>query len=106
MKRLNLKSPKFKKKKTPSPQSKLLEKIFEAHGGIVEVAKKLKVSKQLVFIWRAKGYVPLSRVNEVAKVLEVPVASLNFKEYSKFMEKLPVWNDVLNSCIASLPLRF
>ena len=95
MKRLSLKSPKFKKKKPISPQSKLLGLIFEWHGGIAEVAKKLKTTKQLVFIWRAKGYVPLGRINEVAKILGVDPLALNYKQYSTFLKEPPSWEDIL-----------
>lgn len=85
-----------------SAQSKLIDLIFERHGGIVKVAKKVKVSKQLVLIWRNKGYVPLTRVNEVAKILKVPAISLNYKEYSRFLIEMVPWDSVVNDCTLSL----
>lgn len=106
MKRLSLKTKKFQRKKPISAQSKLLTLIFERHGGIVSVAKKLKVSKQLVFIWRAKGYVPLSRVNEVAKLLDVDPLALNFKEYSKFLMEPVPWENVYKKSLSSLQLDY
>lgn len=108
MKRLSLKTTKFKKKKPESPQTKLLRLIFERHGGIAAIAKKLKRSKQLIFIWRAKGYVPLSNVAEVAEILKVSPFALNFKEYSNLciFRENPKWESIYNDCVSQLPAAF
>ncbi len=93
-----------KKDKRTLKEIKLISDIFETHGGIVEVSKKLNVSKQLVSIWKVKGYVPLSRVMEVASLLKVPPIALNYKALNKILGGITSWDTVTKDCYTALRL--
>jgi len=82
-------------------EAKLLADIFEVHGGVIAVSKKLNISKQLVSVWKTKGFVPLSRITEVATILQVPPIALNFKGLGKLLGS-PSWETVKSECLEAL----
>lgn len=63
-------------------QSRLIDFIYEKHGGLIKAAKVMKVSKQLASIWRDQGFIPLKRVAEISKRLNVPNLALNYHQCS------------------------
>lgn len=93
-----------KKAKRTRQEIKLLSDIIEAHGGVMAVAKKLKTSKQLVSFWKTKGFVPLSRVMDVALILKVPPISLNFKDINRILGGDKSWETVIKDGYLALRL--
>ncbi len=91
-----------KTEKRSFKEAKLIADIFEVHGGVIAVSKKLKISKQLVSVWKTKGFVPLSRVMEVAAVLQVPPLALNYKALSKLLGSTASWDVVKSECLQAL----
>lgn len=107
MKKLSFRNSVFHKKKapkgaTPNDQIKLLQAIIEANGGLIETAKKLKVSKQVVYAWRHYGAVPLTRIMEVAEGLGLNPLALNYNRYSKLIGSKATWEEVKSECLQQL----
>lgn len=61
--------------------SKLIQDIYDYHGGLKKAADKMGVSIQLAANWRDLGKVPLSKVSEMAKKLQVIPEALNYRGF-------------------------
>lgn len=49
-----------------------ISKAVEAAGGVRLLAEKLGVTRQAVFKWHQRGWVPLARALEIERVYGVP----------------------------------
>lgn len=45
-------------------------------GGVANLAKALKVSRQVCYSWLQRGYVPVGRAVEIEQITGVPAAEL------------------------------
>ena len=102
MTRISFNSRKFKKSPPLSERSKLIEFIIKKRGGPKEVMSQLKISKQLLSIWKKKGYVPLHQIGRVANLLNVSPLALNFIEFSRLTGSEETWEKVYKDCLESL----
>lgn len=60
----------------PNTQIETLNKAIAAGGGILAFARRLNISHQAVYQWKAAGYVPADRALEIQLVYGVPFLDL------------------------------
>jgi hypothetical protein len=53
-----------------------IERAIEAAGGPLALAKLLKVSHQVVYEWRKRGWVPPERALQLKERFKIPLAKL------------------------------
>ena len=83
--------------KRQSKESLLIAAIWAKFGGQFRVAKKLGVSQQLCNFWRNQGFVPMLRVGDVAKRLDIPALGLNFKKLKDLLGPDITWHDAVKA---------
>lgn len=89
---------KKKKNRTKFPeQSRMLTIVMTKLGGVSHISRLLNCSSQIVSFWRDQGYVPLSRLQEVATVLKINPFVLNFTGYKNVTGKNQTWTETLEA---------
>lgn len=53
-----------------------IQKAIDIVGGANQLAEKLGVSHQAVYVWLRKGWVPAQRAIEIEKLFDIPRAEL------------------------------
>lgn len=80
-------------------QGRLLDCLWTRKGATTsETADILGIKRDLVFMWRSRGSVPLSSAGHVARKLKVSIYALNYEEVSILLGKSPKWESVVKSC--------
>lgn len=88
------------KKSNLSPQSMLLEAIWNKHGGATKVAELIHEIPQALVNWKLRGQVPLEKVLKVSEALNVSPYALNYTGYKAIQptgEHIS-WQSVVMSC--------
>lgn len=82
---------KLKCSKKFSPQSLDLQAVYDSFGGTNKCAKKFKLSKQLLSLWKKEGRVPLYKVAEISKLFGVSPFRLNFEQVGEICDVAAEW---------------
>lgn len=53
-----------------------IDRAIEAAGGVLPLAKLLKVSHQVVYHWQKRGWVPAERALQIEARFKIPRAKL------------------------------
>lgn len=53
-----------------------IQRAIDIAGGANQLAEKLGVSHQAVYVWLRKGWVPAQRALEIEKLFDIPRAEL------------------------------
>lgn len=81
-----------------SAQATLITEIIRHFGGRKGITTHLKngIDAQSFINWRIRGKVPVFRVQEIAKALDISPFALNYNEMKKISsEKAPAWKEVI-----------
>ena len=49
-----------------------VDELFAKAGGTKELAEKLGVSRQALYLWRGRGYVPAARLMQIERLYGIP----------------------------------
>lgn len=71
-----------------------LEKLFDYHGGMTEVFKKLEIdgSSQRIVNWRNRGRIDMPALRKASKLFKVPMEILN-TDYTEISGKSPSFKE-------------
>lgn len=76
-----------------SKESKLIQSIYDSHGGTRATARMIGYSYELLSKWKLNGRVPLRKVAEVAKKLNCNPFSLNNAEVLALTKIVDLWRE-------------
>ena len=83
--------------KVSSGQFIALTELINLHGGPAAMAKLLDEERYNVANWRDAGKIPLHKVGEVARKLEVSIYLLNFEDVAELNGVAPKWKEIVNA---------
>jgi len=63
-------------RENPSIYHTAVFKAVELSGSIAELAKKLGVSRQVIYVWIRQGFVPLRRAIQIEEIFGIPRVQL------------------------------
>lgn len=86
--------PRIRKKLNTSMQ-RMLEILWEIHGGTSYIAEILKSKPQKLNNWKHRGNVPLEHVGNMSRILGVSPYALNYEQVFSFNGEGPDWEDVV-----------
>lgn len=82
-------------KETVKPETKLIDAIYDAHGGVSKVSRKLGFSRQKCMYWRDVGKVSEACIEHSAQMLHVPIAALLPRTW---LAPYVTWRDIILDC--------
>lgn len=77
---------------------RLIKALWEKHGGTHELARQFGVLPQSLINWRNMGKVPLVQAGKFARLLDIPIESLNYKDFGIFSGSNSSWKEVVENC--------
>lgn len=77
--------------KLKTPGSRMLHCLITALGGPTRFGKLIGESLQTVIVWRRRGAVPLKKVGQVSRALNMPPYLFNYIEVMKYSPDTPTW---------------
>lgn len=94
----------FKKPLTSGPAI-LLRYLWVKAGGVDALGKRMGIVSQFFVNWQRDGKVPLRRVGEVSRVLDVSIYALNYDSVFNLLGEGPSWKEVVNAYVEDEDVR-
>lgn len=76
----------------------LLRELWRTHGGVPYLAKRLGTHPQNLLNWKYQGHVPMDRVGEISRLIDVPQYALNYEGSCDFFSQGRDWEHVVEDC--------
>lgn len=63
-----------------------VDKLIDAGGGARPLADRLEVTRQAIYLWRSKGYVPNGRLRQIERIYGIPPRQLANPKLVKILD--------------------